>query len=63
MWGSFDVYSGNGELSFIAKRISVAGEGPLQRQVEALRAKLKAEGLGILPASGPFLASARASPS
>ena len=45
MWGSFDVYSGNGELSFIAKRISVAGEGPLQRQVEALRAKLKAEGL------------------
>lgn len=45
IWGSFDVYAGNGELSFIAKRISVAGEGPLQRQVEALRAKLRAEGL------------------
>ena len=45
IWGGFDVYAGNGELSFIAKRISVAGEGPLQRQVEALRAKLKAEGL------------------
>ena len=45
LWGGFDVYSGNGELSFIAKRLNVAGEGPLQRQVEALRAKLKAEGL------------------
>ena len=45
MWGSFDVYAGTGELSYIAKRIAVAGEGPLQRQVEALRAKLKAEGL------------------
>lgn len=45
MWGNFDVYPAKGELSFLPKRISVAGEGPLQRQVEALRAKLKAEGL------------------
>lgn len=45
MWGNFDVYPGKGELSFLPKRIAVAGEGPLQRQVEALRAKLKAEGL------------------
>ena len=43
--GKFDVYVGSGRLSFIAKRISVAGEGLLRQQVAELARKLEAEGL------------------
>ena len=43
--GKFDVYVGSGRLSFIAKRISVAGEGLLRQQVAELARRLEAEGL------------------
>lgn len=43
--GKFDVYVGSGRLSFIAKHISVAGEGLLRQQVAELARKLEAEGL------------------
>jgi exodeoxyribonuclease VII large subunit len=43
--GTFDVYTGSGRLSFIAKSIEPVGEGLLRQQVEALARKLNAEGL------------------
>ena len=43
--GKFDVYVGSGRLSFIARRISVAGEGLLRQQVAELARRLEAEGL------------------
>lgn len=43
--GKFDVYVGSGRLSFIAKRVSVAGEGLLRQQVAELARRLEAEGL------------------
>ena len=43
--GKFDVYEGSGKLSFIARRISVAGEGLLRQQVAELARRLEAEGL------------------
>jgi exodeoxyribonuclease VII large subunit len=43
--GKFDVYVGTGKLSFIARKVELAGEGLLRQQVEALAKKLAAEGL------------------
>ena len=43
--GGFDVYSGTGRMSFIARRIEASGEGLLRQQVAALARKLQAEGL------------------
>lgn len=43
--GSFDVYAGTGRLSFIARKVELAGEGLLRQQVDALARKLEAEGL------------------
>lgn len=43
--GGFDVYSGSGRMSFIARRIEASGEGLLRQQVAALARKLQAEGL------------------
>ncbi|MGN0055133.1 MAG: exodeoxyribonuclease VII large subunit [Atopobiaceae bacterium] len=43
--GKFDVYTHTGRLSFIARSLSVAGEGLLRQQVAALARKLQAEGL------------------
>ncbi len=43
--GSFDVYVGTGRLSFIARKVELAGEGLLRQQVDALARKLEAEGL------------------
>lgn len=45
MQGRFNVYRGSGRLSFVASRISVAGEGLLRQQVAQLARKLEAEGL------------------
>ena len=45
MAGKFDVYTGSGRLSFIAKRLSVAGEGLLRQQVAELARRLEAQGL------------------
>ena len=45
MTGEFDVYQGNGSLSFVAKSFTIAGEGLLRQQVAALARKLQAEGL------------------
>lgn len=43
--GSFDVYVATGRLSFVARRITVAGEGLLRQQVAELARKLEREGL------------------
>lgn len=43
--GGFDVYAGNGRMSFVAKKIEVAGEGLLRQQVAELARKLEREGL------------------
>ena len=43
--GSFDVYAGNGRMSFIARKYEVSGEGLLRQQVAELARKLQAEGL------------------
>lgn len=45
MVGAFDVYQNTGKLSFVAKRITVAGEGLLRQQVAELARKLEREGL------------------
>ncbi len=43
--GSFNVYSARGSLSFIADKITVAGEGLLRQQVAELQRQLAQEGL------------------
>lgn len=43
--GKFNVYEAGGKLSFIARSVSVAGEGLLRQQVAALARKLEREGL------------------
>ncbi len=43
--GGFDVYTGSGRMSFIARKIEVSGEGLLRQQVAALAQKLQQEGL------------------
>lgn len=43
--GAFDVYTGSGRMSFIARRIEASGEGLLRQQVAALARKLQQEGL------------------
>lgn len=43
--GSFDVYAASGRLSFIIKKLTVAGEGLLRQQVAELARKLQVEGL------------------
>lgn len=43
--GSFDVYTNNGSMSFIATSARISGEGELRVQVERLKKKLMAEGL------------------
>ncbi len=45
MTGSFNVYDKMGSLSFVAKSLSVAGEGLLRQQVALLAKRLEAEGL------------------
>ncbi len=45
MSGSFSVYGKMGSLSFVAKSLTVAGEGLLRQQVAALAKRLEAEGL------------------
>ncbi len=45
MTGSFSVYDKMGSLSFVAKSLTVAGEGLLRQQVAALARRLEAEGL------------------
>lgn len=45
MTGAFDVYQNTGKLSFVAKHITVAGEGLLRQQVAELARKLEREGL------------------
>ena len=45
MTGSFNVYDKMGSLSFVAKSLSVAGEGLLRQQVALLAKQLQAEGL------------------
>lgn len=43
--GHFDVYPKGGSLSFIAEKLTIAGEGLLLQQIEELKRKLAAEGL------------------
>ncbi|MGI6755324.1 MAG: exodeoxyribonuclease VII large subunit [Atopobiaceae bacterium] len=43
--GKFDIYQRTGRLSFIARSISVAGEGLLRQKVAELARKLEREGL------------------
>lgn len=43
--GSFDVYERSGRLSFVARRLSMAGEGLLRQKVSELARRLEAEGL------------------
>lgn len=45
MTGRFNIYAASGRLSFVAKSVSLAGEGLLRQQVAALARKLEAEGL------------------
>ncbi|SEH58903.1 MULTISPECIES: exodeoxyribonuclease VII large subunit [Atopobiaceae] len=45
MTGSFSVYKNSGRLSFVAKRLEVAGEGALRQKVAELARKLEREGL------------------
>ncbi|MBQ9004983.1 MAG: exodeoxyribonuclease VII large subunit [Atopobiaceae bacterium] len=43
--GAFDVYTGSGRMSFVARKIEASGEGLLRQQVAALARKLQQEGL------------------
>lgn len=43
--GKFDVYKASGKMSFVASRLSVAGEGLLRQQVAELARRLEREGL------------------
>lgn len=43
--GGFDVYTGSGRMSFIARRLEASGEGLLRQQVAALARALEREGL------------------
>ena len=43
--GKFDIYKASGKISFVASRISVAGEGILRQQVAELARRLEREGL------------------
>ena len=43
--GKFDVYLASGRMSFICRRLRVAGEGQLRQQVAELARKLEREGL------------------
>lgn len=43
--GGFDVYTGSGRMSFIARKLEASGEGLLRQQVAALARKLQQEGL------------------
>ncbi len=43
--GKFDVYTGTGRLSFIARSLELSGEGALRQKVAALARKLESEGL------------------
>lgn len=43
--GSFDVYERSGRLSFVARKLSMAGEGLLRQKVAELARRLEAEGL------------------
>ena len=43
--GAFDVYSGTGRMSFVARKIEASGEGLLRQRVAALARKLQQEGL------------------
>ena len=43
--GGFDVYTGSGRMSFIARKLEASGEGLLRQQVAALARKLQTEGL------------------
>ena len=45
MGGKFNVYKGSGRLSFVARTVSLAGEGALRQKVAELARKLEAEGL------------------
>ncbi len=45
MTGSFNVYDKMGSLSFVARSLTVAGEGLLRQQVAMLAKRLEAEGL------------------
>ena len=43
--GGFDVYRGSGKMSFVARKVELAGEGLLRQQVAELARRLEAEGL------------------
>lgn len=43
--GGLDIYAPHGKYNLIARRMERAGEGELQRKLEALKARLQAEGL------------------
>ena len=43
--GRFDVYQASGRLSFVASKVTAAGEGLLRQQVAELARRLEAEGL------------------
>ncbi|MEY8436729.1 exodeoxyribonuclease VII large subunit [Atopobiaceae bacterium 24-176] len=45
MSGAFQVYERSGRLSFVARRLSLAGEGLLRQRVAELARRLEAEGL------------------
>ncbi len=43
--GKFDIYQASGKMSFVASKVSVAGEGLLRQQVAELARRLEREGL------------------
>lgn len=43
--GKFDIYKASGKFSFVASRLSLAGEGVLRQQVAELARRLEREGL------------------
>lgn len=43
--GSFNIYEASGRMSFIARKLAVAGEGALRQQIAELAEKLRREGL------------------
>ena len=43
--GGLDIYAPHGKYNLLARKMERAGEGDLQRLLEALKARLKAEGL------------------
>lgn len=43
--GKFDIYKASGKFSFVASRLTVAGEGVLRQQVAELARRLEREGL------------------